>query len=137
MLSLSLRVFPTPIFFPICPFLFFEQGAVVFKGLLTGDDSTCQGGSVNFTLTFVAANRNRLRATIRINSTGEKPPPPLSFNRVILTYLSPENEAIFGFGQQYSFFNMKGHRVGILTRSDCRRYLSLSDHFHVFLTYTL
>ncbi|KAI5071284.1 hypothetical protein GOP47_0013535 [Adiantum capillus-veneris] len=37
-------------------------------------------------------------------------------NRVILTYAAEEDEQFFGFGEQFSFFNLKGKRVPIMVQ---------------------
>ncbi|KAH7440311.1 hypothetical protein KP509_04G100900 [Ceratopteris richardii] len=39
-----------------------------------------------------------------------------SLNRIVLTYASDSDEQFFGFGEQFSFFNLKGKRVPIMVQ---------------------
>ena len=47
-----------------------------------------------------------------------------SFNRYMLAFKAESGEAVFGGGEQYSYFNLRGHRFPVLTREQGvgRRY---------------
>mgnify|MGYP002775020628 CR=1 FL=1 len=37
-------------------------------------------------------------------------------NRVVITYAAEEDERFFGFGEQFSYLNLKGRRVPIMVQ---------------------
>ena len=56
-------------------------------------------------MTFQPASRNQLSFNLQL--TNQK------LNRTYLTYASSPDERFFGFGEQFSFFDLKGRRLPI------------------------
>lgn len=79
------------------------DGALVFSGRLLGDSE-----GVGYTLSFSAVDGDRLRFAVEVDDP--------SYDRVYLTYATRAEERFFGFGTQYTYFDLKGHEVPIFVQ---------------------
>lgn len=70
---------------------------------------SCRRGhdTVDYQLTFVARSTNQL--TFEFTLADER------YNRTYLTYASDRNEHFYGFGMQFTYFDVKGQRLPIVS----------------------
>ena len=80
-----------------------RDGALVFSGRLLGGSE-----GVGYTLSFSAEDADRLRFEVEVDDP--------SYDRVYLTYATRAEERFFGFGTQYTYFDLKGHEVPIFVQ---------------------
>lgn len=59
-----------------------------------------------FAIHFQGLTNNQLEFSVAMYETAQ-------YNQLRLSYFSDENEQFYGFGVQYSVFNMKGHRLPV------------------------
>ncbi len=78
-----------------------DGDTVIFSGSLTCD----QRETVQYALTFSQVTENQLQFHIQFGNS--------EINRAYLTYASDADEHFFGFGEQFTYFDLKGHRVPI------------------------
>ncbi len=74
---------------------------VVILGKLTRGNKE----SVGYSLTFKAKNDNQLGFQVQFDDN--------SFNRTYLNYATNKDEHFFGFGEQFTYFDIKGKRLPI------------------------
>ena len=79
-----------------------KRGAALILGGRLTQRTDPEG--IDYTLTFSPIDEGRLRFEAEV----EKP-----YDRVYLTYASSPDERFFGFGTQYTYFDLKGHEVPI------------------------
>ena len=77
--------------------------AVVVSGRLAGD-----GGAIGYRLRFEAVSATHLRFDVTVDAA--------AVNRIRLQVGSTADEAVFGFGQQLTYFNQKGYLLPILVQ---------------------
>jgi len=80
-----------------------RRGGLVFSGRLLG-----RSGNVGYALSFSAVDGDRLRFEVEVDDP--------SYDRVYLTYATGPEERFFGFGTQYTYFDLKGHEVPIFVQ---------------------
>ena len=68
----------------------------------------CDHGEVPYTIEFTAASPTQLRFAVTVQDP--------SYNRLYLIGASDSDEHFFGFGEQYTYFDLKGTRVPILVQ---------------------
>ncbi|KAI8376556.1 glycosyl hydrolases family 31-domain-containing protein [Radiomyces spectabilis] len=68
---------------------------------------------LDYTFTLTAVQPNQLQFTVTL---GKAEPPMTDYRRILLTFESRTNEHFYGFGEQYGYSSLKGHKVPIQTR---------------------
>jgi sulfoquinovosidase len=79
-----------------------QENTVIIKGALKGN--RC---STAYLMTFSPAENSSIQISVTLFD--EK------INRIYFTYLSNANEQFFGFGEQFSHFNLKGKKFPLFT----------------------
>jgi sulfoquinovosidase len=78
------------------------DSTILIKGSLTG--TSC---NTNYTIDLKLENPKTLKFTIKLSDK--------KLNRIYVRYQTNENEQFFGFGEQYSHFNLKGKKFHLFT----------------------
>ncbi|MBZ0252122.1 MAG: alpha-glucosidase, partial [Candidatus Methylomirabilis sp.] len=78
-------------------------GRLVLRGRLGGE-----GCDAAYALTFASPSANQLAFDLAVEGEG--------LNRSFLRYASSADERFFGFGEQFTFLDMKGRRVPIIVQ---------------------
>ncbi len=73
--------------------------------ILSGTLSRSKADTIDYTLVFRVLSGNRLQFILQIKDS--------LVNRSYLTYSSEKEEHFFGFGEQFTYFDLKGKRVPI------------------------
>lgn len=78
------------------------------QGVSVQGTLACQGGAkpVRYEMQLIPATERRLRFVIRLESK--------EINRTFLNFASSADERFFGFGEQFTYFDLKGRRVPLL-----------------------
>lgn len=82
----------------------FNGGYAVFKGRLR----CAGGGQIPYELAFALKSNNQLGFSIKVQDP--------RYNRLYLTYASDADERFYGFGEQFSRFNLKGSRLSVFVQ---------------------
>ncbi len=85
-----------------------DSQGLLLSGTLSGPN--CE---VGFELRFEAAASRRLRFEAHITSAGKTDPAVI--NRIFLVQASGADERFYGFGEQFTYFDLKGRAVPILS----------------------
>ena len=83
-----------------------ENPKLSLSGVLRGEDAC----NVDFEFVLAPSGKEQLRFELTLDS--EK----TTFNRIYLRYASSPDERFYGFGAQFSYLNMKGRTLPILTQ---------------------
>lgn len=73
--------------------------------VISGQVRCNKGGPVGYALSFSPAGENQLAFSLEFDDG--------AINRAFLTYASDADEHFFGFGEQFTYFDLKGHIVPI------------------------
>ncbi|MCP4136007.1 MAG: alpha-glucosidase [bacterium] len=85
--------------------IYSNTNGVIFKGRL-GDANG--NNRVEYTITFKQVSNGHLQFNLKVEDS--------SFNEVFLIFSSSQEEKFFGFGEQFTYLNLKGHEVPILSQ---------------------
>ncbi|HNR90017.1 MAG TPA: alpha-glucosidase [Spirochaetota bacterium] len=91
-----------------------DGAAVTITGRLA--DAKAQNGA-SYVMTFRQASGGHLRfeaSVAKIGCAGEFC--ARAFNQIEISYASSSNEKFYGFGEQFTHLNLKGHRVPIISQ---------------------
>jgi hypothetical protein len=86
--------------------------SVVLKGTLALSQSPSSNSQIPFQIVFSNPSVNQLRFCATIHD------PDMRYKKIFLRLSSNENERIFGLGEQLTHWDLKGHKVPIMTRED-------------------
>jgi alpha-glucosidase len=82
-----------------------ENGAVTISGRLTGADC-----DIGYEMRFDTVSDNQLGFELELTDAGPE------YNRVFLFYASSANEGFFGFGEQFTYLDLKGRSFPVITQ---------------------
>lgn len=81
------------------------ENALVIRGVLSGE-----GCNLTFSLSFKPESEKQLGFTLALDDTA------VGFNRVFFRYASNAEERFFGFGEQFTYLDMKGRLLPIYSQ---------------------
>lgn len=90
----------------VCNRQHIEQIEVELSEIWVRGELSCGTQSLPYVVNFGAGSGEMLRFDVHLEGDAV-------FNRIFLTYASASEERFFGFGEQFSYFDMKGRRVPI------------------------
>ena len=84
---------------------------VVFDGRLSGVEC-----DIAYQLKFHPESEHRLGFEISVNDQGDQSKVKAPIDRIFLEYQSWKDEKFFGFGEQFTHFNLKGKKVPVIAQ---------------------
>ncbi|MCR9142328.1 MAG: alpha-glucosidase [bacterium] len=75
------------------------------NNLTIAGELDCRGSAVPYSLTFAATGDGHLRFELAVDAEG--------YNRSYLIYASHAGEGFYGFGEQFTYFDVKGRKLPI------------------------
>ncbi|KAI9355960.1 family 31 glycoside hydrolase [Zopfochytrium polystomum] len=82
---------------------------VTIAGVIPSEQSPAP---IPYSITFTSPSPHQLRFVVNLND------PEKRFTKVFLTFSSSLDERIFGLGEQFTHFDLKGKKVPIMSRED-------------------
>lgn len=91
------------------------KGKLFMEQLLRPAVHVCDYRLVFFVSSTLSANDSRLHFKVSITPTKQSKKFGI-FDRILMTYDMPESEQVFGLGEQFSVWSLRGHKIPVITR---------------------